>query len=111
MKRDDYTLTIEGDFSRPVKRVCPATKRLFAAIQQVGRALDLSLDWQDCGGCCDGNNLAQYGLAVIDTLGVRGGHIHSPTEFIFLDSLIERAALSTLLLMDLADGGLEELTR
>ncbi len=45
----------------------------------------------------------------IDTLGVRGGNIHSHDEYILLDSLTERAALSAFLLVDLAQGGLEEL--
>ena len=109
MKRDDYSLSIHGAFGRPVKRVCPATERLFTRIQNVGLKLGLTIDWQDSGGCCDGNNLARQGLPVIDTLGVRGGHIHSTNEFILLDSLVERTALSTLLILDLARGGLEEL--
>ncbi|KTD01922.1 hydrolase [Legionella feeleii] len=111
MKRDDYSLTLHGEFGRPVKRISEGTERLFNRIKQVGRELGLSIDWQDSGGCCDGNNLAQHGLAVIDTLGVRGGNIHSPNEFVLLDSLVERASLSTLLLLDLASGGLEELIR
>ena len=102
LKRDDYTLTLHGVFGRPVKRVSAATQSLFDRIQRLGLALGLTIDWQDSGGCCDGNNLAHHGLAVLDTLGVRGGEIHSPNEFILLDSLVERAALSTLLLVDLA---------
>lgn len=109
MKRQDYSLHLHGEFGRPVKRVCPATERLFRRIQQAGQSFGLSIDWQDSGGCCDGNNLAHAGVPVIDTLGVRGGNIHSPNEFILLDSLVERTALTTLLLLDLARGGLEEL--
>ncbi|ASQ46079.1 hydrolase [Legionella clemsonensis] len=109
LKREDYSITIQGSFGRPVKRICPATEKLFSRIQQVGRLLNLVINWEDSGGCCDGNNLAHHGLAVIDTLGVRGGNIHSPDEYILLDSLIERTALSALLLQNLAQGGLEEL--
>ncbi|CDZ79089.1 Carboxypeptidase G2 precursor [Legionella massiliensis] len=109
MERDGYSLAIHGSFGRPVKRVCPSTERLFARIQKAGQELGLAIDWQDSGGCCDGNNLARHGLPVIDTLGVRGGNIHSSNEFIMLDSLVERTALSALLLHDLASGGLEEL--
>ena len=107
LQREGYSLTLHGKFGRPVKRVCPATERLFARIRKAAGDLGLAIDWQDSGGCCDGNNLAQKGLPVIDTLGVRGGEIHSENEFILLDSLAERAALSTLLLLDLAHGGLE----
>lgn len=110
MKREGYELAIHGTFGRPVKRVNASTERLFNRTQRIGKELKLTLDWQDSGGCCDGNNLAHQGLPVLDTLGVRGGDIHSQNEFILLDSLVERACLSALLLVDLAQGGLEELS-
>lgn len=78
-------------------------------MQRAGERLNLDMVWKDSGGCCDGNNLAQKGLPVLDTLGVRGGAIHSDEEFILLDSLIERTALSLFLLQDLAQGSLEVL--
>jgi glutamate carboxypeptidase len=109
LKREDYTLTIHSILSRPVKRVGPSTRRLFQRVQQVAKELGLSIDWKDSGGCCDGNNIAQYGVPVLDTLGVRGGNIHSLEEYILLDSLPERTALSALLLLDLAQGSLEGL--
>lgn len=104
MKQEGYSLTVHGDFGRPVKRVNTVTEQLFSRVQRLGLQLGLTIDWQDSGGCCDGNNLACHGLPVLDTLGVRGGDIHSPKEFILLDSLAERAALSTLLLVELARG-------
>lgn len=111
LKRPEYSLSIHGGFGRPVKRVCAATERLFHRVQLLGKELGLSIDWKDSGGCCDGNNLAHHGIAVLDTLGVRGGNIHSAEEYILLDSLSERAALSALLLIDLAQGGLEDLKK
>jgi glutamate carboxypeptidase len=110
LQRPDYTLTLHGTFGRPVKPISLATKRMFSRLQGLGKLLNLKLDWQDSGGCCDGNNLAHHGLAVIDTLGVRGGAIHCSDEYILLDSLNERATLSALLLLDLADGGLEAIS-
>ena len=109
LARPDYSLHIHGGFHRPVKRVNASTTRLFERLQRIGLTLGLDLDWQDSGGCCDGNNFSVLNLPVIDTLGVRGGKIHSANEFILLDSLVERASLSALLLADLAQGGLEEL--
>jgi glutamate carboxypeptidase len=110
-EKPGYTLEVDGAFSRPVKQVNAGTKALFERIQKVGKQLGIEIDWKDSGGCCDGNNLAQRGLPVIDTLGVRGGNIHSSDEYILLDSLVERATLSGLLLADLADGGLEQLVK
>ena len=56
------------------------------------------------GGVCDGNNIAAAGVPVVDTMGVRGGAIHSPDEFMIVSSLAERAALSALVLHKLASG-------
>lgn len=111
MNRSGYTLTLHGNFGRPVKKVNPQTRALFNRIKQQAEYLDIHLQWENSGGCCDGNNLAKHGLPVIDTLGVRGGNIHSPNEYILLDSLTERASLSALILIDLANGGLEQLNR
>ncbi|HBI22077.1 MAG TPA: hypothetical protein DDY37_05775 [Legionella sp.] len=111
LARPDYSLQLHGGFHRPVKRVNAPTTRLFERLQRIASALGLRLDWQNSGGCCDGNNFSAHSLPVIDTLGVRGGEIHSANEFILLDSLEERASLSALLLVDLAEGGLEELLR
>ncbi|WP_133138645.1 hydrolase [Legionella genomosp. 1] len=106
-KRQDYQLAIDGQFGRPVKFVDSKTQKLFGCVQRAGERLNLDIVWKDSGGCCDGNNLAQKGLPVLDTLGVRGGAIHSDKEFILLDSFIERTALSLFILQDLAQGSLE----
>ena len=110
LARSEYTLTVHRHFGRPVKHVRSNTELLFQQVQQITQRLGYTIDWQDCGGCCDGNNLARTGLAVLDSLGVRGGKIHSPEEYIILDSLAERATLSALLLVALAQGGLEDLS-
>lgn len=107
--RSGYALQIDGSFDRPVKRVSAGTQRLYERLQLLGKQMGITVDWKDSGGCCDGNNLAELGLPVLDTLGVRGGQIHSGNEFILLDSLAERSILSALLLSDLAAGGLEDL--
>jgi glutamate carboxypeptidase len=43
----------------------------------------------------------------VDTLGVRGGDIHSEREFAWPQSFVERARLSALLLAKLADGSID----
>ena len=58
--------------------------------------------WQPTGGVCDGNNIAACGVPVVDTMGVRGGKIHSAEEYLIVDSLAERAALSALTILRLA---------
>ena len=95
-------LSLEGDFYRPPKPLSEKHLALFNRVKKIGAQLGLEVKWQDNGGCCDGNNLAASGLAVVDTLGVRGGNIHRQDEYILVDSLVERAKLSALLLMNLA---------
>lgn len=111
LSKVDYTLSINCSFDRPPKRITPTTERLFSHVFAIAKSQNLPIQWEDSGGCCDGNNLAERGLPVIDSLGVRGAHIHTPDEYILLDSLVERAALSTQLLLDLATDGLENLYR
>ncbi len=102
--RDGFEVTLHGGFTRPPKPHSPALARMQELLASCGAMLGISIGWQDTGGCCDGNNLAAAGLPNIDTLGVRGGHIHSDHEYVLLDSLVERAQLSALVLMRLAAG-------
>jgi glutamate carboxypeptidase len=37
-------------------------------------------------------------------MGVRGGAIHSPDEYMIVESLVERAQLSTLAILRIASG-------
>lgn len=97
---------LHGGFTRAPKPMAAANAALFEAVKDTGALLDQPIDWQATGGCCDGNNLWAYGLPNVDTLGVRGGNIHTDQEFVILDSLPERAKLTALLLMRLAAGDL-----
>ncbi|QXQ05262.1 hydrolase [Sphingosinicellaceae bacterium] len=101
----EVEITLDGSFARPPKPLDANQLRLFELVRDCGRDVGLSLAWRDTGGVCDGNNLAATGLAVVDTLGPRGGAIHSADEFLCTDSLVERARLSALLLMRLAQTG------
>lgn len=100
--RRDVGVALHGEFYRPPKPMDDRQQALFDMARRCGVDLGIDIRWQDSGGVCDGNNLAALGLAVIDTLGVRGGAIHSPDEYMAADSLEERAKLSALLLARLA---------
>ena len=69
--------------------------------------LGLKLATRASGGASDGNRLAAAGLPNIDTLGVRGDRIHSPDEYMVIDSLVERAQLVALLLIKIAAGDID----
>jgi glutamate carboxypeptidase len=101
----EVIITVHGHFARPPKPLDANQARLFELVRDCGAALGLAIGWRDTGGVCDGNNLAATGLAVVDTLGPRGGAIHSADEFLCVDSLVERAQLAALVLMRVAQTG------
>ncbi len=104
--RDGFSAKLAGGFTRPPKPMTPQLEAFFLSLRTAGEELGLHIDWKPTGGCCDGNNIAAAGIPVIDTLGVRGAHIHSAQEYARLDSLVERAKLSALLLLKIAAGDL-----
>ncbi len=100
----DVKIELSGGFGRPPKPLTPEAEALFDLVKQAGSDLGQSITWQSSGGVCDGNNIAACGVPVVDTMGVRGGKIHSMEEFLIVDSLKERAALSALTVLRLAGG-------
>lgn len=102
--REGYDVDLHGGFNRPPKPLTAQNKALFDVVKACGSVLDLDVHYRPTGGCCEGNNLAAAGLPNVDTLGVRGGKIHSPDEFVLIDSFSERAKLSALILLGYADG-------
>jgi len=101
----DVTIHSHGGFARPPKPLDAATERLFTLVRDCGATLNQSIAWAPTGGVCDGNNIAAAGVPVVDTMGARGGAIHSADEYLIPDSLPERAQLSTLVLLALAERG------
>jgi glutamate carboxypeptidase len=95
---------VHGGISRPPKPLTLPAQALFTLVQTCGAALGQTIGWKDTGGVCDGNNIAALGVPVVDTMGVRGGSIHSPHEFLIVPSLAERTALSALVLHRLSGG-------
>ena len=96
-----------GGVTRPPKPVDAKAQELFDLVKQCGADLGQDIRWQSTGGVCDGNNIAACGIPVVDTMGVRGGAIHSPQEFLIVPSLKERAALSALVIQRIAQGELQ----
>jgi glutamate carboxypeptidase len=98
----DVVIDAHGHFARPPKPMTPAAEALFGLVKQAGADLGQAIGWKATGGVCDGNNIAACGVPVIDTMGVRGGSIHSMEEYLIVESLAERAALSALTICRLA---------
>jgi glutamate carboxypeptidase len=101
----EVQIELHGGFGRPPKPLTPPAEALFNLVKKAGADLGQQIAWQPSGGVCDGNNIAACGVPVVDTMGVRGGKIHSMEEFLIVDSLAERAALSALTVLRLAGEG------
>ena len=100
----DVKIHVHGGFGRPPKPLDGQAEKLFALVRRCGAELGQEIGWRATGGVCDGNNIAACGVPVVDTMGVRGGAIHSPDEYLIVESLAERAQLSALTILRLASG-------
>lgn len=98
----DVYIEVHGGFGRPPKPMTSEAETLFQLVREAGADLGQAIGWQPSGGVCDGNNIAACGVPVVDTMGVRGGKIHSAEEYLIVDSLAERASLSALTILRLA---------
>ena len=104
---EGLTLDLHGGMTRAPKPMDASQTALFEAVRATGALLGQPIAWTPSGGVCEGNNLHAAGLPNIDTLGVRGGDIHSDQEFAWPDSFVERAQLSALILCKLATGEID----
>ena len=104
-KLHDLSVHCHGSFGRPPKPIDPQAQKLFGLVKQCGAELGLDIHWRGTGGVCDGNNIAACGIPVVDTMGVRGGAIHSSDEYLITESLVERTQLSALTIIRIAEKG------
>lgn len=104
-REHDVRAHLHGSFGRPPKPIDAGAAKLFDLVKQCGADLGLAVAWKASGGVCDGNNIAACGIPVVDTMGVRGGAIHSADEFLITESLVERARLSALTILRIAKKG------
>lgn len=104
-REHEVSAHLHGSFGRPPKPIDAGAARLFDLVKQCGADLGLAIAWKASGGVCDGNNIAACGIPVVDTMGVRGGAIHSADEFLITESLVERARLSALTILRIAKKG------
>lgn len=101
-------VVVHHDWNRPAKPLIPPTQRLADVAARAAEDIGQSLPFTSTGGVCDGNILQNVGLPTIDTLGVRGGGLHTTDEWIEVPSLVERASLMAVLLLRLSQGALPD---
>ena len=99
---DGIEVSLHGEFRSPPKPITPEMETVMERIEKCGAALGVDIQWSGTGGACDGNKFAAMGLPNIDSMGPCGGRIHSDEEFLIVESLVPRAKLSALVLLDFA---------
>jgi glutamate carboxypeptidase len=99
---DGISVKVHGNFQSPPKILDPHTQELLDTALACGREVGLTLSHRPSGGASDGNRIAAAGIPALDSLGPVGADLHSHNEWVSLPSLIERAKLTTLLLLKLA---------
>jgi len=97
-KTPGVSLRIDGAIGRPPMEPTEANQRLWKIAQTLGNELGLELEQGTAGGGSDGNTTSLYS-ATLDGLGAVGDGAHADHEYIDIDSLSERSALLTLLLL------------
>jgi glutamate carboxypeptidase len=97
-------MTVRTSVNRPAKPLTAATQALAESARAAAIDLGQAMPFATTGGVCDGNNMQSAGLPTIDTLGVRGGGLHTPQEWIELRSLVERCQLLAVMVGRLSAG-------
>lgn len=93
------SLRVRTSFARDAKPLTDATRAFAELVRGVAGELGQPLPFTTTAGVCDGNIMQSVGLPTLDTLGVRGGGLHTPQEWIELPSLVERCQLLALTIL------------
>lgn len=93
-------LEITGGMNRPPMPRTPLIEQTFERVRQIGAQLGLDLKSGGTGGGSDANFVAPYGVPLLDGMGAVGDGEHTDHEYIWVDSLPERAALLAGILMN-----------
>ena len=101
---DSGEITTESyiNLHRPPKIPTPESDYLLDKTIAIGRLLGQDIGIVDSGGGTDGSLTQGVGLPTIDSLGIAGSGAHSNREEARASSLVERAALSAVLIRRLA---------
>jgi len=97
---DGTTIEVTGELNRPPMPFNDLIKATFEKARIIASNVDIDLKAGGTGGASDANFVAPLGIPLLDGLGAVGDGEHSEREFIFTDSLTERAGLLTAILRE-----------
>ncbi|MFN7021814.1 MAG: M20/M25/M40 family metallo-hydrolase [Phycisphaerales bacterium] len=90
---------VEVSMVRAAKPQTPGTMELAEVARAASLDLGRVLPFAKTAGVCDGNIMQGAGLPTLDTLGVRGGGLHTTDEWIEIGSLVDRCSLLAVFMM------------
>src|SRR6185503_7065261 len=103
-KKTETSAQLILSLSKQPKPFTKETEEILDTLQEVAKTINLTITTRASGGLSDGNILAEAGLPSLDTMGVIGGELHTPNEYMEIESMVERAKLTYLFLDRFAKG-------
>lgn len=88
------SLTVTISSLRPSKSKTQESEILYTHLENAAKELNLTINFENSFGVCDGNFIANQGIPVIDTMGAIGSGMHTHNETIKLNSLITQSTLA-----------------
>ena len=86
-------IEVSGELNRPPMPFNETMQTTFEKAEAIARKIGLEIKAGGTGGASDGNFVAPLGIPLLDGLGPAGDGSHSEREFVYKDSLVERACL------------------
>jgi glutamate carboxypeptidase len=90
---DGTTIEVRGNLNRPPMPFDDRMKSTFEKARSIAARIGINLTAGGTGGASDGNFVAPLGIPVLDGMGAIGEGYHSEREYIFSDSMAQKAKL------------------
>lgn len=100
----DTEVTTRLERGLPPMPQTAASDRLLATAQGIYGELGRTLTVEGSGGAADASIAAGAGVPTLDGFGIVGGKLHTPEEYVELDSVTPRIYLLTRMLVELSKG-------
>jgi glutamate carboxypeptidase len=97
---DGTSIEITGGLNRPPMPFDDTMKATFEKAKTIAAQIGMNLTTGGTGGASDANFIAPLGIPVLDGMGAVGDGYHSEREFIFADSLEQKAKLIAALIRE-----------
>jgi len=97
---DDTSIEITGGLNRPPMPFDDRMKATFEKAKTIAAKLGIELKAGGTGGASDGNFVAPLGIPLLDGMGAVGEGYHSEREFIFTNSIGQKAKLIAALIRE-----------